>query len=218
MGSVTPTSSSFFQMQQLTSVPRCRATSAATGYFKPFCNDRTGISYIDGALYYNNPIRVANQERKLLWPDVASQPPDIMLSIGTSRTAEPEKRGGTWASWMTPKWFQVAINRFDNILDAQNAWDQFYQEVQGFSYHTKQRYVRLNPETEKKVKLDETQLLESLKKSVDSCLRSPSWKMDTKAIASRLIASSFFFEKDYISSTEYSIKGMDQNSKMLTRY
>jgi hypothetical protein len=60
-----------------------RATSAAPPYFKQFTNDRTHRSYLDGALYYNNPVRIASHERKLLWPDVADLPPDILLSIGT---------------------------------------------------------------------------------------------------------------------------------------
>ena len=67
----------------LTMGNRCRATSAAPTLFKPFHNHRTGLSYIDGALYYNNPARVAHQERKLLWADMESEPPDIMLSIGS---------------------------------------------------------------------------------------------------------------------------------------
>jgi hypothetical protein len=197
----------------LTCVHRCRATSAASGYFKPFCNDRTGISYIDGALYYNNPVRVANQERKLLWPDVASQPPDIMLSIGTSFAAESEKEKSTWASRMKPKWFQVAINRFDNILDSQNEWDRFYQEVQEPSNTANDRYIRLNPEIKSKVKLDDTKSFAHLKNIIGTSLKSPKWKAETRAVASRLIASSFFFEKDCISSTKCSIQGIKEGPK-----
>lgn len=165
------------------------------------------MKYIDGALYYNNPIRVANQERKLLWPDVESHPPDIILSIGTSCTPESTTEGSKWKSWVKPKWFQVAVNRFDNILDAQNAWDQFYEEVREPSSSVGQRYIRLNPELKTKVKLDDVESLRWLKDSVTEVLRSSKWKHDTKAIAQRLIATSFFFEKDPNAADESIIQG-----------
>ncbi|KAF5852115.1 hypothetical protein GGP41_000799 [Bipolaris sorokiniana] len=59
-----------------------RAASAAPFFFKPFFNYRTMGSYIDGAVKHNNPIRIANNETKFLWPDVEERYPDI-LSVGT---------------------------------------------------------------------------------------------------------------------------------------
>lgn len=67
------------------------ATSAAPSYFKPFKSSRTGRSYLDGALYYNNPARVAYRESRLLWPDVAENHPDIFLSIGTGQNLQRTK-------------------------------------------------------------------------------------------------------------------------------
>lgn len=61
------------------------ATSAAPSFFKPFKHPRADRSYMDGALYHNNPIKIANNERRLLWPDVADSHPDVMLSIGTGQ-------------------------------------------------------------------------------------------------------------------------------------
>lgn len=61
------------------------ATSAAPSYFKPFAHEATKRTYLDGAIYHNNPVRLANRERRLLWPDVADREPDIFLSIGTSQ-------------------------------------------------------------------------------------------------------------------------------------
>lgn len=57
------------------------ATSAASSYFKPFYHHASGRSYLDGALYNNNPVRVAHREMPMLWPDVKQ--PDVFLSIGT---------------------------------------------------------------------------------------------------------------------------------------
>ena len=62
------------------------ATSAAPSFFKPFITTRYPFkAYLDGALYHNNPASVANHERKFLWPDVAENPPDILLSLGTGK-------------------------------------------------------------------------------------------------------------------------------------
>ena len=60
-----------------------RATSAAPTFFRPFVNSRTKEGFIDGAVFHNNPVRIANYESKLLWPDVEECHPDILLSIGT---------------------------------------------------------------------------------------------------------------------------------------
>ena len=64
------------------------ATSAAPSFFKPFQSASTSRTYLDGAIYYNNPVRIANHERKFLWPDVADSPPDILLSIGTGKNGQ----------------------------------------------------------------------------------------------------------------------------------
>jgi hypothetical protein len=41
--------------------------------------------FLDGAVFHNNPVRIANYESKLLWPDAEECHPDILLSIGTGR-------------------------------------------------------------------------------------------------------------------------------------
>jgi len=64
------------------------ATSAAPSIFKPFRHPDTEKSYMDGGLYYNNPIKIANHERRLLWPDVTDSHPDIVLSTGAGQNLE----------------------------------------------------------------------------------------------------------------------------------
>lgn len=62
------------------------ATSAAPSFFKPFqSRSLPHKTYLDGAIYHNNPASVADNERKFLWPDVAESPPDILLSLGTGK-------------------------------------------------------------------------------------------------------------------------------------
>jgi patatin-like phospholipase/acyl hydrolase len=71
--------------QSMTFWEAAAATSAAPSFFKPFlCTTNKGC-YIDGALYHNNPVNVANHERRLLWPDIIAKHPDIFLSIGTGQ-------------------------------------------------------------------------------------------------------------------------------------
>ncbi|KAL9049151.1 MAG: hypothetical protein Q9162_007370 [Coniocarpon cinnabarinum] len=65
-----------------------RATSAAPTYFKPFVNVRTRQGYLDGAIYHNNPVEVANDERKLIWREDANFHPDLLFSIGTGHHGE----------------------------------------------------------------------------------------------------------------------------------
>jgi len=69
------------------------ATSAAPSFFKPFEHAQTYRRFLDGALYHNNPVRLMNHERKLLWPDVADQDPDLFLSIGTSQNKADVEAG-----------------------------------------------------------------------------------------------------------------------------
>ena len=67
------------------------ATSAAPSYFKPFIHEATERTYLDGALYHNNPVRLVRSEAQLLWPDVADEHPDILLSIGTGQDRHQTK-------------------------------------------------------------------------------------------------------------------------------
>jgi hypothetical protein len=61
------------------------ATSAAPPYFKAFWHGPSDRYFYDGGFYNNNPVKIVQQERRLLWPDVADRPPDICLSIGTGQ-------------------------------------------------------------------------------------------------------------------------------------
>lgn len=61
-----------------------RATSAAPRIFKPFHHVPSKQVYVDGAMYQNNPINIADKEQKLLWPSLAKDNPDLVVSIGTS--------------------------------------------------------------------------------------------------------------------------------------
>jgi patatin-like phospholipase/acyl hydrolase len=73
---------SSFQLLFLTS-NRARATSAAPTYFRSFYHKSTKQTYVDGAIYCNNPAEIAHIESNLIFSDVKHRLPDILLSIGT---------------------------------------------------------------------------------------------------------------------------------------
>jgi hypothetical protein len=56
-----------------------RATSAASTFFEPISIGPNGQTFVDGALGFNNPIRLLDRESRDLWPDESR----VFLSIGT---------------------------------------------------------------------------------------------------------------------------------------
>lgn len=65
----------------------------------------------------------------------------------------------------------------------------------------------MNPEVAKKIQLDDVDSIYHLKQMVDTALKSQKWRNDTKAVAFRLIASSFYFQKDHYSGDEATVQG-----------
>ncbi|KAF2188984.1 hypothetical protein K469DRAFT_684250 [Zopfia rhizophila CBS 207.26] len=140
-----------------------RATSAAPTFFRPFVNSRTKEGYFDGAVFHNNPVRIANYESKLIWPDVEECHPDLLLSIGTGHNGADtdgcpdtsqidrrrfhnrgapsegkpvERRRPIPALWAFPEvnsWLNVLFRRVDNILDSESIWKSFRSDVLGTS-------------------------------------------------------------------------------------
>lgn len=173
---------------------------------------------MDGALYHNNPVRVANLERKLIWPDTQDFPPDLLLSIGTSCSADILGRARTGSfdsehSFAVPELptdeqnvqpkskmkqlFKLLKNRIDNILDTEIAWRNFTSDVVGGNPDLQGKYQRINPEIgSDPPKLDEMSKLLDLQRVVQQKLtRDAALLSQTTEIAHRLIASSFYFDK-----------------------
>lgn len=71
--------------RELTMWEAVAATSATTPHFKPYYHEPPNVTFLDGALYRNNPVTRAESERRLLWQDVAKRMPHIFLSIGTEQ-------------------------------------------------------------------------------------------------------------------------------------
>ena len=205
--------------------PRARATSAAPPYFKVFRNPRTGSGYLDGAFYYNNPVRIANLERKLIWPDTEHMHPDILVSIGTSldhsTSTSCSKQSPTFPipsmtnaqseglqKRTTLRHFpqfnnmlNLLLNRADNILNTELAWDSFMVDIKPSKDHEQSRYQRLNPIIQyRPPALDEVHEMDKLQLDVYTAMRRGPQNSMARKVAHRLIASSFFFEKSIVPS------------------
>lgn len=215
-----------------------RATSAAPRYFKPFRSPTTMKEYWDGALYHNNPVVVANHERRLLWPDVAASHPDIVLSIGTGHkrsepneatgespsfgraASEPQLSGSNskkeWAH--KPRWAQlwgVLVHRVRDILDSDRRWDDFLRDIDASSNTvTQQRYQRINVDLGRDPpELDDVNEVDWMRTRTENRLKNvPKYQLQIREVARQLIASCFFFEKAAASpvacATGFQVPGM----------
>ncbi|KAL0253221.1 hypothetical protein SLS55_010193 [Diplodia seriata] len=128
-----------------------RATSAAPFFFKPFEHKGTGQTYLDGALFHNNPICIALRERQLLWPDEPCELPDLILSLGTGMAPErkvqeqciPPERAHQWLPGFLGCMLQTAKDHFAMALNCENIWKNFV-ESQSRSWDLS-RFHRFNP-------------------------------------------------------------------------
>ncbi|KAE8443409.1 hypothetical protein EG329_001890 [Mollisiaceae sp. DMI_Dod_QoI] len=86
-----------------------RCTSAAPTYFQHYRHPATNRLYIDGAMEKNNPISIADSERKFIWPDKRENSRDIIVSVGagygTNYDGDPVIKRSSSA----------LLRRFDNV-------------------------------------------------------------------------------------------------------
>lgn len=181
---------------------RARATSAAPTYFKSFSHEPSKQIYIDGGIYYNNPVEIADSERKLIWPDIADSHPDILLSVGsgvcnrnrdkTPQSRSPPSTNQRGVMSYVKHLYRIAVGHIESSLDSEQAWKAYIKLVNP-SCDQKFRYQRLNLILEEAPpKLDDVDCLPKLEKSVKAQMRGNSKVID---IAHHLVASCFFFEK-----------------------
>ncbi|KAH0289422.1 FabD/lysophospholipase-like protein, partial [Aureobasidium sp. EXF-3399] len=180
------------------------ATSAAPIYFKPYTHAKTRMSYIDGGLYHNNPVHVANRERKLLWPEIADKHPDMLLSIGTGQnTFETREKLARRSS--SPKdgdkskgirrTLEALYQRFDNILDAEHTWAEFEADINNRNTEFPSPYIRFNLDLKKKLPpFDAKDKFREFQADVKQRLKDSDVVEMTRDIACSLVASSFYFE------------------------
>ncbi|KAL8916178.1 MAG: hypothetical protein Q9172_006425 [Xanthocarpia lactea] len=205
---------------------RARATSAAPTYFKSFRSARNDHGYLDGALYHNNPVRVADLERRLIWPETEDSTPDLLLSIGTScndaindavqrsagllRQRKPAMGPNPSSTVVSGprriftrrhkksqprKWFNILVNRIENILDTELTWQQFMAESGRGDELNRSRYHRINPNIgEDPPRLDDTKKLPHLRQRMVHVMKEKTFQNQIGEVARRLVASSFYVE------------------------
>lgn len=165
--------------------------------FKPFCHQLSKQTYADGAIYYNNPIEIADKEWKLIWPNMKDECPDIVVSVGTTlrlNARDPSQltsapRRGVVSHHKSL--YKMARERIASCLDPEKTWDNYISVLQPRTID-RQRYVRLNPQlSDEPPRLDEVHRMIPLQKLVRE-----RWRDDPKIrqVAFQLIASSFYFE------------------------
>lgn len=213
---------------------RARATSAAPTYFKPLRSTRNGKSYVDGALYHNNPVQLADFERKLLWPDTLGFPPDILVSIGTAckdkRELDKEAKQNLHmiddvfkpkqinvhrprihyksATRLVIKSAKMLRNRMNSVLDTERAWHSFLATISNGKSSTIGRFYRVNPAIQKDPPaLDDTSKLAGLQREVRASLQSQDMVNTIRDIAQRLVAASFYFKIVQTSSQDLVCQG-----------
>lgn len=189
---------------RLTSL-RARATSAAPRYFKSFFHKPTGYTFNDGGLKFNNPVLVADCERKLLWPHLAHKHPDLLLSIGTGFDPTPKpdgdrqgrrtraKRGALEFAKIVLK---IATQQIESSLNCERTWSDFLRTIQVQDEDKASKYQRLTIEfPENLPRLDQVDQMPMLRRITEEyCSGRGSRVIDGVAI--KLIASLFYLRLD----------------------
>ncbi|KAK8072958.1 FabD/lysophospholipase-like protein [Apiospora saccharicola] len=186
--------------EALNTTPSARATAAAPRYFKSFHHELSHKTYIDGAVLHNNPIRIADSERKVLWPDV--QVPDMILSLGTGGSAHlgraasehmSEARKGVFNHGR--QLYSILRNNMQQTLDCERSWNEFFDNMVtalSTTSFTTSRFRRLNPDVGTIPALDEKDKIDDLRRRARESLRHDQSRIQD--IARQLVASSFYLE------------------------
>ncbi|KAK3291970.1 uncharacterized protein B0H64DRAFT_468830 [Chaetomium fimeti] len=191
-----------------------RATSAAPGYFKPFRHEASRKVYLDGAIFHNNPIRIADRELRLLWPK--SEVPDIILSLGTGIDEDDLERrdkddvepriGSAPSSLAKSAYVAWAMRPFNNLkqrfdlltanmqktLNCEQSWTDFF--ASSVKEHDRFKYVRLNPRLAGPLpELDDKKKMKDYREDVEDWAAKTA-RSDIERVARQLVAASFYFE------------------------
>jgi hypothetical protein len=149
-------------------------------------------------VFHNNPVRLADSERKILWPDHSF--PDIFLSLGTGYSvgvtrAESEHlaaaRRGIFNHGRTL--YKILRSNMDQTLDCERTWEDYFSTVANSlpRHISTSRFIRINPEIGQVPALDEKdKMLDLRRRTNDAMCRDPR----IEEIGRQLIATSFYFE------------------------
>ena len=153
---------------------------------------------MDGAIYHNNPIQIADKERKILWGATQAKYPDVLVSIGT--TYGPDQSNSDLSS-APPQLgvlshgkslLKIAIDHIASALDSEKAW-KTYMEILQPPRDDRARFVRLNPQLkDAPPSLEDVECVQSIKNVVRKQMTGSE---RIAQLALQLVASCFYFEK-----------------------
>ncbi|KAI9712097.1 MAG: hypothetical protein M1820_001806 [Bogoriella megaspora] len=167
-----------------------RATSAAPRYFKPFHHEPSKNVFLDGGIWHNNPITIAEAERKMIWSNMSEMSPDIVLSIGTATSPQLRKTAKEKVPVVPPvgvishgkQLLKIAKDHVASSLNCEKTWDDFLGHVPKSMDWS--RFIRINPELNMNIPaLDEVQSLETLRAAVVARMTE---HMDIVKVASKI--------------------------------
>lgn len=123
-----------------------------------------------------------------------------------SRNSSSGSRDSPRKKWRGPYLIETLLNRIDNILDCECAWNNFLADTIQPSdlKEPYSRYQRLNLDLRSELpKLDEKDKLDQLRATVQKSLKEKKEIEKIQLVARQLVASSFYFDKDKIPVIEY---------------
>ena len=180
-----------------------RVTSAAPKIFKPYGHVSSGHTFIDGGVYYNNPVEVALREHALIWPQNKLRLPDVMLSLGTG--CSQKKQGIVTPSHPASKNISGILSYYkqllkiatDHVKNSQRSEEEYHRVVQASaaSPQAKNCFQRLNiffPADFVSLKPDKVENMPYMQEFANLDLDRR--HKEIRQIANRLIAASFYFE------------------------
>ncbi|KAI2617824.1 hypothetical protein GGR54DRAFT_607089 [Hypoxylon sp. NC1633] len=205
-----------------------RATTAASPFFKPFQKAETMDQYTDGSLHHACPIVVAQNEMELIWSDLANRSPDIMLSIGLGskirdqtkpRSDNSTVRDTDTSSMNSDLLSSKSVGQLDKLEDYQKCnrvWEKFMAGKSLASADDNQRYIRITPELNvRQPKFDDIQRLDKVDREAEEVLQQMT--LEIREVAHRLVASTFYFEKDF-GSVKQTSSGYTCRGSILCRF
>ena len=151
---------------------------------------------MDGGIWHNNPIAIAERERKLIWSNLADLYPDVVLSIGTATSLLSHGNESPSSSALPlgvipdiKHKIKIAKNHLASVHDCEKTWNDFLANVDA---NHLSRFVRLNPQLNMQIpKLDDVDSLRTLRQAVHDRMTQ---HLKIKQVANRLISSCFYFE------------------------
>jgi hypothetical protein len=169
---------------------------------------------LDGGLYHNNPIKVADAESKAIWPKSKQRHPDIILSIGTGFEKAEMTRDNPAAVTEdvavsehldAPKslklnnpisygmfLYDVHRDHVMNSLPSERAWHEWLG-ARAPDCSNQHRYRRLNVPLKEPIAMDDVQKIDKCREEVELWSKNKDSDAAITSIAYQLLSSCFYY-------------------------